>query len=722
MQAGALTPSHSQAWLTATHCLNPRNLVTTPIDSTSGHYDELFKAIKVIERANLLDELLTQYCNAVGNAFDIVQTDIDRLLARFEASEPSVQPSIIAELLHRIGSRITDWQRPILLLWRSSAAPLAQYRRSFLSRLYFALPPSFSPGLTVYLRSILFKDIQQTDWPLAPLTLAALLDRFDPLLFGLVYEHIERKVDSECRGVYDVAKLQELLSWVNGPVHKWLIGLYAKTVENGTEEAKKLLKPTFSRFDYHVHKTLARLRAGQMYELISRYPASQPALEDLKQCLVKTDQRTSIVNHTRQQLDRHLLHPGTDTQDIVSTYIALIRCLRIIDPPGVLLSRVADPTRKYLRSRDDTIRCIVSRLMEEESALAAELKAADAKPLHDAGHEAENYNDPKWTPDPVDAPADFRKSRGSDIIQMLVSIYDTKDVFIKELQVLLAQRLLAVKDYSLEKEIKNVEVFKARFGEASLAGCEVMIKDLQDSKRIDETVHERAQGVPLHATVVSRLFWPSFQPGPLKLPGQLGRAQLEYDRAFKSSRPDKKLRWLPQLGTVNITVDLKDRSLTLDVTPLQSAVLEMFSQQEIWTTDDLSIELMLMDMSMIRNALYFWNNKGVLKQLPDDTWQLLEFKDAAEERAPAHVIEEAQQAVQSVEAQQVEQMRIFWQYINGMLMNLGALPITRIHTTLNMLVPSYKGRTTDELVAFLEAMSAEGLVERTTAGSWKIVK
>lgn len=39
-----------------------------------------------------------------------------------------------------------------------------------------------------------------------------------------------------------------------------------------------------------------------------------------------------------------------------------------------------------------------------------------------------------------------------------------------------------------------------------------------------------------------------------------------------------------------------------------------------------------------------------------------------------------------------------------------------------MLVPTYKGRTTDELVAFLEAMEAEGSVEKTATGNWKIVK
>lgn len=83
-----------------------------------------------------------------------------------------------------------------------------------------------------------------------------------------------------------------------------------------------------------------------------------------------------------------------------------------------------------------------------------------------------------------------------------------------------------------------MEILKIRFGEASLQGCEVMVKDLQDSKRIDHRVHERSKvrllvasqvssnspsQIPVHATIVSRLFWPSFQPSPLKLPGQLGR-------------------------------------------------------------------------------------------------------------------------------------------------------------------------------------------------------
>jgi len=46
---------------------------------------------------------------------------------------------------------------------------------------------------------------------------------------------------------------------------------------------------------------------------------------------------------------RRLLHPGADTKDILAQYVSIIRCLRFIDPPGVLLHKVADPIRKYLR-------------------------------------------------------------------------------------------------------------------------------------------------------------------------------------------------------------------------------------------------------------------------------------------------------------------------------------------------------------------------------------
>jgi len=52
---------------------------------------------------------------------------------------------------------------------------------------------------------------------------------------------------------------------------------------------------------------------------------------------------------TAARISKRLLHPGAETGDIIDFYISMIRCLRVIDPQGVLLYRVADPIRSYLR-------------------------------------------------------------------------------------------------------------------------------------------------------------------------------------------------------------------------------------------------------------------------------------------------------------------------------------------------------------------------------------
>jgi anaphase-promoting complex subunit 2 len=56
---------------------------------------------------------------------------------------------------------------------------------------------------------------------------------------------------------------------------------------------------------------------------------------------------------------------------------------------------------------------------------------------------------------------DFRTNKPSDVISTLVSIYDSKDLFVKELQVLLAQRLLAINDDSTERVEKEVGFFQS---------------------------------------------------------------------------------------------------------------------------------------------------------------------------------------------------------------------------------------------------------------------
>lgn len=81
--------------------------------------------------------------------------------------------------------------------------------------------------------------------------------------------------------------------------------------------------------------------------------------------MARVDQRADLVHALRQAYvllhfcnnysdlnfrnNKRLLHPGADTKVILTQYVSTIKCLRIVDPPGVLLFKVADPIRRYLR-------------------------------------------------------------------------------------------------------------------------------------------------------------------------------------------------------------------------------------------------------------------------------------------------------------------------------------------------------------------------------------
>ena len=53
----------------------------------------------------------------------------------------------------------------------------------------------------------------------------------------------------------------------------------------------------------------------------------------------------------------------------------------------------------------------------------------------------------------------------ADVTSMLITIYGSKELFVSEYQSLLADRLLALTDFEVTREIKHIELLKLRFGE-----------------------------------------------------------------------------------------------------------------------------------------------------------------------------------------------------------------------------------------------------------------
>jgi len=305
-------------------------------------------------------------------------------------------------------------------------------------------------------------------------------------------------------------------------------------------------------------------------------------------------------------------------------------------------------------------------------------------------------------------------------------------MFVKEFQELLANRLLALKSYDSKRELTNVELLKLRFGESSLQLCEVMVKDISSSRRIDYNIHANSkpnndtkddeddedqpiENIPLHAKILSHLFWPPFKPNDLKFPKEIQKYADIYSKKYTALKPSRKLEWLPSLGNVSLTVELEDRSLTFDdLTPIQAIILYHFQDKDQWELDELSNELGVTPATVKRNIV-FWMNKGVMKEISKNVFKILERKEEVvideEDNNDNNIIEETDDnALQSNKDQEAEQMRIYWTFISNMVTNLGGITIERMHQMLEVCLPNYKGQI-EQLRSFLELMVQENKLE-----------
>lgn len=707
----------SEAWTLAIEFLKPRDL-SDPAPPKQYDLNKVRAAFGVVGECRRLPVMMEVFLEDMRKSQHLITREVEAYMTLYENNS---DPEAIRSLVYRL----VEWYNA----WKPTAdlgpTMISAYTLAFQTHIFSVLPPSFARGIKAVVSATLQLTVSQSQDPQDRVLWQAfdtlsLIDRYETLIASIGYEFIESYVEETCAGKWSEPVLATLRAWMVDKIVPWMLYPFARGATNA-DEAKTMMQGVGSRFDFHMHKTLCNLRTKEIFDIIVDFPDSAGALQDLKECLARVDQRADLVQALRQANNKRLLHPGADTKDILTHYVSTIKCLRIVDPPGVLLFKVADPTRRYLRDRPDTIRCIVASLVGDGESGDSLVDDNDPiQPLQQP--EMENYSDPEWNPEPIDAGPDFRASKSSDVISTIVSIYDTKDLFIKELQVLLAQRLLAVKDGNFDRERRNVEILKIRFGEAALQVCEVMLRDMTDSRRIDQHVQSQ-KASSMHPTIISRHFWPALESSDMVMPGQFQILQEQYAKEFSVFKPDKVLRWLPHLGRVHLQLELEDRTLEADVPPLEAAFIELFSEKDVWTIDELVLRSGSVNRNAAVKALATWVDMHVLKEDSEGVFRLLSVAEGPTPRSRLQAPKPAETGelppVMSVQQQQAEQMRMYWKFIEGMLTNLGSLPLDRIQSMLKF-APGYD-RTAEQLGSFMEAARREGLVN-VKDGMWRLGK
>lgn len=411
-----------------------------------------------------------------------------------------------------------------------------------------------------------------------------------------------------------------------------------------------------------------------------------------------------LTSNFSQQISRRLLHPGATTTYILNVYISIIRAFHKLDPKGVLLERVARPIRRYLKEREDTARIIISSLLTDpddevgntkfasSGELSYEIAMEMKKPFanREEADEEFNWNDLNWQPLPNDASPDYKKSKVEDVIHFLLTIWDKED-FINELKNILGDHLLRCQDLEYEKEIRLLELIKVRLGDEKLQACEVMLRDVLESKRINGTIHATGdvltpedqgqqpetpagpgprqprphrptssvpshltpstpilkppEGPTLNAQILSSFFWPILRDEEFRVPAQIEALQKEYESRFERIKGMRKLRWMNALGDSTIILEFEDRTEEFEhLTPWQVSVAYAFQPQpgeeraaggkgkkgEGITRNVEQLEEMLqMDEGLVHQALAYWVGKSVLRAVSPDTYTVIERLDSS---------------------------------------------------------------------------------------------
>lgn len=285
-----------------------------------------------------------------------------------------------------------------------------------------------------------------------------------------------------------------------------------------------------------------------------------------------------------------------------------------------------------------------------------------------------------------------------------------------------------------------LELLKLRFGEAALQACEVMLRDILDSRRVDNFIRidqKLELGTSLHARILSHLFWPPLHSETFSIPSEIATLQSRYAIGFETRKQSRKLTWLNALGQVIVQLDLEDRTVIEEVQTWQASVIYAFQTHDAASSISKTVQQLIQELEMsellVRNALNFWVSMLVLRESSPDTYYVLETLSSSEmdagnmtqsvAAAAAATVATANPANAIAEDHAFqEKMVLSWQCVVAMLTNQGSMPLPQILAYLGEFVPGGFPFGNEVLREFLDGKVQEGKLELVQGGNYKIVK
>ncbi|CAI2349146.1 unnamed protein product [Caenorhabditis sp. 36 PRJEB53466] len=509
------------------------------------------------------------------------------------------------------------------------------------------------------------------------------------------------------------------------------------------------MQDAFHLISRTVYKDIFQLLSRRAYEMIAiDFPDKFREIITLKYCLLKTQNfgREDLTRQLIAQIERNLLVANIDTKTILKSYASCVEALREMDSSCVVMHKVCGVIREYLKKRPDTVQQIISYItsskkdeLEKDMSKTVRSAMMDEEELRGVNDDylpenMETMGWERWMPNPIDAMVgDGMPGRqGVDVFNMLVSVYGSKELFVKEYRNLLAARLSGSdhKDPFFEK--RYLDLLKMRFQYSELQHCEVMLRDVMHSQEVDEIVEARkpAHLLPVSACIISNHYWPRLETEKTDtiLPVELQSAMVNYRKTFGDVRKERKINWLKSVGCMELSIELDGVRITRTIPNIHAVVLFLFLEKEEWTTAEVSERLELTTLPTKRR-LEWLVKQGFISVNPiiaSDVWTLT--------RNPSGILPNAQATPEFEEEEEpeepednsdmVEALEQYWSYTRNYISNHapnGEVKAERMHRVYRMFgSPTSAGPTLDHVATFLQRKVALGLLTCVN-GAYRVV-
>ncbi|EGV61895.1 hypothetical protein PSN45_000589 [Yamadazyma tenuis] len=367
------------------------------------------------------------------------------------------------------------------------------------------------------------------------------------------------------------------------------------------------------------YNELISLRINEIYSIIIDYPKSEISLVELNRCLnfqnsdnfdpnIEFYQRNKLVENFSDNVNKNLLNAGINTINLIKTYIKIIKSFLILDPKGVLLDKVIRPVRKYLKTRDDIINKLVLGLLNKEPELVElSRELQNTEKSFKLFKNFDELNDLNWVPDPIDALPDFKKFKINDIIQSLISIFDSKEIFIVEFTKLFGNKMINSEE-DLSVILKMINLLKLRFGKNEFFNLDIMVKDFINSRSNRGMV----DSTNLNCLILSHLYWSDIIETPsFTLHPSLLLTFQAYNEMYKRENFNRFLKIIPNFGTVKLSLEGKSYNVPLD----KASVILMFHDNNEPVSVASISETLNMSEYFTNKILEFWVSEGILLKI-----------------------------------------------------------------------------------------------------------